>query len=51
MMAPGLPEVAVKYHITNPTIVALTLSVFLTSFALGVRVILQTKTAFCSLPP
>lgn len=35
MMAPGLPEVALKYHITNPTILALTLSIFLLSFAIG----------------
>ncbi len=37
MMAPGLPEVAAKYNITNPTVVALTLSIFLISFALAVR--------------
>ena len=36
-MAPGLPDVASTYHITSPTIVALTLSAFLISFALGVR--------------
>ncbi|KAF9450283.1 multidrug resistance protein 4 [Macrolepiota fuliginosa MF-IS2] len=35
MMAPGLPEVATKYGITNPTVIALTLSVFLISFAIG----------------
>ncbi|KAF8966560.1 multidrug resistance protein 4 [Flammula alnicola] len=35
MMAPGLPEVADKYNITSATIVALTLSIFLVSFALG----------------
>ncbi|KAF9482341.1 multidrug resistance protein 4 [Pholiota conissans] len=35
MMAPGLPEVAEKYNITSSTITALTLSVFLISFALG----------------
>ncbi|KAF9525091.1 multidrug resistance protein 4 [Crepidotus variabilis] len=35
MMAPGLPEVAQKYNITNPTILALTLSVFLISFSIG----------------
>lgn len=35
-MAPGIPEVAAKYHITDPTIIALTLSIFLISFALGV---------------
>lgn len=39
MMAPGLPEVAVKYGITDsPTLIALTLSIFLFSFAIGVRV-------------
>ena len=37
MMAPALPDVAVKYHVTNPTVLALTLSVFLISFAAGVR--------------
>lgn len=36
MMAPGLPNVAMKYQITNPTIIALTLSIFLLSFAIGV---------------
>jgi len=36
MMAPGLPEVAAKYGITSQTVLALTLSVFLLSFALGV---------------
>jgi hypothetical protein len=36
MMAPGLPEVATKYGITNQTTLALTLSIFLLSFALGV---------------
>ena len=39
MMAPGLPEVATKYGITDPTIVSLTLSIFLVSFAIGVRAI------------
>ena len=35
MMAPGLPDLALKYGITNPTILALTLSIFLLSFAIG----------------
>ncbi|KAH6918029.1 major facilitator superfamily domain-containing protein [Coprinopsis sp. MPI-PUGE-AT-0042] len=35
MMAPGLPQVAEKYDITNPTILALTLSIFLISYAMG----------------
>jgi len=35
MMAPGLPELAAKYQITNPTVIALTLCVFLISFALA----------------
>jgi multidrug resistance protein len=35
MMAPGLPKFAIQYNITNPTIVAMTLSIFLLSFALG----------------
>lgn len=35
MMAPGLPEVAQKYGITNSSILALTLSIFLLSFAIG----------------
>ncbi|KAJ7284441.1 major facilitator superfamily domain-containing protein [Mycena rebaudengoi] len=33
MMAPGLPQIAAKYGITNPTVVALTLSIFLVTFA------------------
>ncbi|KAF8800960.1 MFS general substrate transporter [Phlegmacium glaucopus] len=35
MMAPGLPEIATKYGITNPSVIALTLSIFLLAFALG----------------
>jgi MFS family permease len=34
-MAPGLLDVALKYDITNPTMVALTFSIFLMSFAIG----------------
>ncbi|RXW16880.1 hypothetical protein EST38_g8972 [Candolleomyces aberdarensis] len=35
MMAPALPEVAQKYQIANETVLALTLSIFLISYALG----------------
>jgi len=35
MMAPSLPSIAVGYGIDNPTIIALTLSIYLLSFALG----------------
>ncbi|KAG8790529.1 hypothetical protein FRC12_011672 [Ceratobasidium sp. 428] len=35
MMAPGLPEVAEGFHITNPTVIALTLSIFLLAYAVG----------------
>ncbi|KAF8225144.1 MFS general substrate transporter [Tricholoma matsutake] len=35
MMAPGLPEIATKYGITSQTTVAMTLSIFLLSFAIG----------------
>jgi len=35
MMAPGLSQVAEKYQITNPTVLAMTLSIFLLSFAFG----------------
>ncbi|KIK38330.1 hypothetical protein CY34DRAFT_15117 [Suillus luteus UH-Slu-Lm8-n1] len=35
IMAPGLPDLAIKYGITDPTITALTLSIFLLSFAIG----------------
>ncbi|KAJ7867802.1 multidrug resistance protein 4 [Mycena leptocephala] len=35
IMAPGLPEVAIKYHITNATILALTLSIFLISYGIA----------------
>ncbi|KAF8068729.1 major facilitator superfamily domain-containing protein [Lyophyllum atratum] len=35
MMAPGLEEVALRYGITSTTIIALTLSIYLLSFALG----------------
>ena len=36
MMAPGLPEIAQKYDITSSTTVAMTLSIFLLAYALGV---------------
>ncbi|KXN81467.1 hypothetical protein AN958_04548 [Leucoagaricus sp. SymC.cos] len=36
MIAPGLPVVALKYEITNPTVVALTLSILLLSYGIGV---------------
>ena len=35
IMAPGLPDVAIRYGITDPTLIALTLSIFLLSFAIG----------------
>ncbi|KAG1772837.1 major facilitator superfamily domain-containing protein [Suillus placidus] len=35
IMAPGLPDVARNFDITNPTITALTLSIFLMSFAMS----------------
>ncbi|KAF5311123.1 hypothetical protein D9619_008078 [Psilocybe cf. subviscida] len=35
MMAPGITQVATKYGITDPTVLALTLSIFLLSFAFG----------------
>lgn len=39
MMAPGLPEIADKYGIKDASITALTLSVFLISFAIGVSAV------------
>ncbi|KAI0079771.1 multidrug resistance protein 4 [Panus rudis PR-1116 ss-1] len=35
MMAPALPEIATALHITSPTVGAMTLSIFLVTFALG----------------
>ncbi|KAG1755813.1 major facilitator superfamily domain-containing protein [Suillus lakei] len=35
IMAPGLLDVAIKFGITNPAVIALTLSIFLLSFAIG----------------
>ncbi|KAF8517948.1 MFS general substrate transporter [Hysterangium stoloniferum] len=35
MMAPALPNIAIHYNITDPTILALTLSVYLLAFAVG----------------
>ncbi|KAJ6560589.1 major facilitator superfamily domain-containing protein [Mycena vulgaris] len=35
IMAPGLPQIATKYGITNETIIAMTLSIFLLSFAIA----------------
>ena len=35
MMAPALPNIAAHYHIENPTVVALTLSIYLLAFAVG----------------
>lgn len=36
IMAPGLPDIAIKYHITNETLIAMTLSIFLISFGVAV---------------
>ncbi|TCD69329.1 hypothetical protein EIP91_008085 [Steccherinum ochraceum] len=35
MMAPALPDIATHFGITNPTVQALTLSIFLLTFAMG----------------
>ncbi|KAG1872587.1 multidrug resistance protein 4 [Suillus tomentosus] len=35
IMAPGLPDLAIKFGIINPTILALTLSIFVLSYAIG----------------
>ena len=35
MMAPALPDIGVHFGITNPTLIALTLSIFLITFAIG----------------
>ncbi|KAG1741327.1 major facilitator superfamily domain-containing protein [Suillus lakei] len=35
IVAPALPDIAIKFNITNPTITALTLSIFVLSFAIG----------------
>jgi hypothetical protein len=35
-MAPALQDIAIKYGITDSTIVAMTLSIFLISFAIAV---------------
>jgi hypothetical protein len=35
MMAPGLPEIGEKYGVESETIIAMTLSIFLASFAIG----------------
>lgn len=35
MMAPALPDIASHFGITDPTLIALTLSVFLITFAIG----------------
>ena len=37
MMAPGLLDIAEMYHITKEVVIGLTLSIFLLSFAIGVR--------------
>lgn len=37
MLAPGLPDIAAKYGVTSTTETSLMLSVFLISFAIGVR--------------
>lgn len=38
-MAPGLPAIAEHYHITNPTLTALTLSIYLLAFAISPLII------------
>ncbi|KAJ7121826.1 multidrug resistance protein 4 [Mycena crocata] len=35
MMAPGLPDIAIHYHMTNQTLIAMTLSVYILAFAVG----------------
>ncbi|KAK7062206.1 hypothetical protein R3P38DRAFT_3303206 [Favolaschia claudopus] len=45
IMAPGLPEIAEKYHITSSTIIALTLSIFLVSFGIAVTFVSGTSIA------
>ncbi|KAG2128300.1 multidrug resistance protein 4 [Suillus bovinus] len=35
VMAPGLPDLAAKFGITDPTVLALTLSIFILSYAIG----------------
>ncbi|CAE6422738.1 unnamed protein product [Rhizoctonia solani] len=35
MIAPGLPEIAHAFHITNSTVAALTLSIFVLAYAIG----------------
>ena len=35
MMAPALPDIAEHLEITNPTLISLTLSIFLITFAIG----------------
>jgi len=37
MMAPALPAISEQYNISSSVVLALTLSIFLLSFALGVR--------------
>jgi hypothetical protein len=44
MMAPGIPEVARKYDITNQTLMAMTLSIFLVTFGFGVSHIVWIST-------
>ncbi|KAG6831201.1 hypothetical protein H0H87_005917 [Tephrocybe sp. NHM501043] len=46
MMAPGLEDVAQKYHITSTTIGALTLSIYLLSFALGPLILAPVSEMF-----
>jgi hypothetical protein len=35
IMAPGLPDLAIKFGVTDPTVLALTLSIFVLSYAIG----------------
>ena len=35
IMSPALPDIAQRFHITNGTVLAMTLSIFLLSFAFG----------------
>lgn len=44
MMAPGMPEIAMKYGLTNSTMIALTLCIFLLSFAIGVSIAASLRT-------
>ncbi|KAJ7683010.1 major facilitator superfamily domain-containing protein [Mycena rosella] len=51
IMAPGMEEIAARYQIQNQTILALTLSIYLLSYAIGPLILAPLSVHSCGLDP